>query len=114
MKKIFLLTILFLSLTSTLLAVDENTYIRFTADSIIVAHNFKGNPNAAELWTNEMQKRYPDFMNQDWESFERRLKKDEGLKRRVTSAILQNIRSRGYTANIVDLGGGATTVEIQD
>lgn len=114
MKKIILLTMIFLSIASTALAVDEATYVQFTADSIIAANDFKGNPNAADLWMQEMQARYPNFMDEDWEAFERRIQQDSALKDRVTNAVLQHITSQGYNASIVNLGGGATTVEIMD
>ena len=61
-----------------------------------------------------MHGKYPNFMNQDWQAFERRMQGDSALKDRVTNAILQYITAQGYNASIVDLGGGATTVEIMD
>ncbi len=114
MKKIIFYTILFLSLTSTLFAIDEDTYVRFAADSTIAAHKLKGNFNAMGLWTDEMKRKYPDFINQDWQSFEEKMAKDSALKNRVYNKILENIRAKGYNARILDLDGGNTTIEIED
>lgn len=114
MKKVIFYTILFLSLTSTVFAIDEDAYVQFVADSIITAHILKGNPNAMELWTDEMQKKYPNFMSQEWQAFEQKIVKDSVLKSRVYNKILENIISKGYNAHILDLGGGATTIEIED
>jgi len=114
MKKVILYTILFLSLTSIVFAVDEDTYVQFVADSVITAHRLKGNPNAMELWADEMLKKYPNFMSQEWQAFEEKIVKDSALKSRVYNKILENIISKGYNAHILDLGGGATTIEIED
>ena len=114
MKKVILYTLLFLSLTSIVFAIDEGTYVHFVADSIITAHRLKGSPKAMELWADEMQKRYPDFMSQDWQAFEEKITKDSILKNKVYNKILENIISKGYNAHILDLGGGATTIEIED
>ncbi len=114
MKKIIFYTILFLSLTSTLFAIDEDTYVQFAAHSTIIAYKVKGNFNARDLWADEMKMKYPDFMNQDWQSFEEKMAKDNALKNRVCNKILENIKAKGYDAHILNLGGGNTTIEIED
>ena len=112
MKKIVFCFLFFLFLSSTLFAINENTYVQFAADSIIIAHGLEGNPRAAELWMNEMRKKYPGFMGKDLQLFEAKIMKDSTLKSRIYSRILENIRSKGYNARIVDLGGGVTTIKI--
>lgn len=102
-----------LSSAADLFAVDEDTYVRFAADSVIIAHRVKGDPNAAEIWASEIRSKYPDLPTQDIQAFEARLKNDTALRDRVHNKVLENVRARGYKASIVDLGGGEAAIQIE-
>ncbi|MBL7068565.1 MAG: hypothetical protein ISS34_01730 [Candidatus Omnitrophica bacterium] len=113
MKKVILSLLVFIFLSgSPLLAIDEDGYIQFAADSIITLHGLKGNPNAMELWAKEMKSMHPGFMNQDLSLFEGELINDKDRKERIYGRILDTIRRKGYNARLVDLGSGLTTIDI--
>ena len=114
MKKVFLSALLLLSFAYPLFAMDEDTYVRFVSDSIVIAHNFKGRTDAANLWSAEIKKMYPAVPAQDVMSFEETLAGNSALKDKVYNRILENIRSKGHKAHISNLGTGSTSVEIED
>jgi len=115
MKRLILCAVIFVLLSvSPLLAIDEDAYVRFAADSIIALHKLKGNPNAMELWVKEIERTHPGFMEQDLAAFESGLINDKGRKETIYNRILEIIKDKGYNARLIDLGGGLTTVEILD
>jgi hypothetical protein len=113
MKKVLLSVFVLLSFAYSSFAMDEDTYVRFVADSIVIAHNFKGRADAARLWAEEIRKMYPAVPAQDIRSFEETLAGDSALKGKVYNRILENIRARGYKAHISNPGTGLTSVEIE-
>ena len=114
MKKVILSALVLLSFAYPLFAMDEGVYVRFVADSIVIAHKFKGRADAANLWSEEIKKMYPAVPAQDLISFEETLAGNSALKDTVYNRILENIRSRGHKAHISNLGTGSTSVEIED
>ena len=113
MERTIIFTMCFLSLCAPLFAIDEDTYIHFAVDSYIAIHQLKGNPQALELWAEQIQKKYPNCGNQDWLLFEERITKDNALKNRIYNAVLEQIKAQGYNARIVGLSSGNTTIEIE-
>ena len=95
-------------------AIDEDIYVRLTADSIIFAHKHRGNYKALNLWMDAMKGRYPEIATKEWRAFEEKLARDSTLKNRIYARIVDHIKAQGYNAKIVDLGGGRTTVEIEE
>jgi len=115
MKRIIFYILIFVLLTTRFVfAIDEKTYIKFTADSIMTAHKYKGDSKSMSRWIAEMQEKYPDFMSEDWESFEEEMIMDSKLKDRVYSKILKRIKRKGYKAHTVELSNGNTTITIED
>ncbi len=114
MKKTILSALMIFSFACSSFAMDEDAYVRFVADSIVVAHKFKGDPDAANRWAEEVKSTHPDVTAQDLTSYEGTLASDSVLKDKVYNRILEVVRARGYKAHISNLGTGATTVEIED
>jgi hypothetical protein len=113
MRIVLLCVVGMLLLTGTGIAIDEDTYVQFAADAIITAHTLKGKPRAMEIWSEEMAKKNLPFDSREWKAYEEGLAGDPALKKRVYERILENVKSRGHAARIVELGGG-TTIEILD
>ena len=114
MKKAVLSAAMILSLVCPLFAIDEDTYVQFVTDSIVIAHKYQGSPDAASLWSEEIRTMYPSITAQDVKPFEEALAGDGALKEKVYNRILEIVRSRGYKAHISNLGTGQTAVEIED
>ena len=115
MKRIVFYALIFVLLTARFVfAVDEKTYIKFAADSILAAHKYKGDSESMSRWIAEMQEKYPDFMSEDWESFEEKMIMDSRLKDRVYRKILRRVKRKGYKAHTVELSNGNTTITIED
>jgi len=110
--KYLLLFLIFFFLTSPLLAIDEESYVGFVADSTIAMHTLKDNPRGIEIWADQINDKYPDFEIQDLDAFETSLAQDPGLKSKVYKKIIKNIRSQGYSASLVETNEG-TIVEIE-
>ena len=112
MKKIPLVIFYILLITNFSFSMDEATYANIAADSVITAYKAKGSPNSMNLWMSQMKKKYPSFQGAEWQEFEGKLKSSPQLKKRVYNEILNQIRSKGYDARIVNLGEGKTIIEI--
>lgn len=114
MKTIFLSIAILISLVSFAYALDENTYVSLTADTIIAMHNYKSNIAGFNQWLNNMKARYPEFMGSQWRSFEASITNNVSEKNRVYGKILTAVKSKGYKAHISSFGSGSTAIEIID
>jgi hypothetical protein len=114
MKKIMLLVLLLSCIASSLFALDEETYVRLTAEAVISMHKFKGNAAGMSQWINQMQQQNPVFMSGEWQAYEQNIASDGASKGRIYERILNAVRSRGYNARLSSLGGGYTNIEIAD
>ena len=110
--KYVLFFLAFFLLASPLLAIDEESYIGFVADSTIAMHTLKDDPRGIEIWADQINSKYPDFDVQDLDAFETALAQDPELKKKIYKRILKNIRSQGYDPNLVETTEG-TIVEIK-
>ncbi len=104
--------ILFLTIASALYALDEETYARLSAETVIAAHQYKGNVPGMNQWISRTQQQYPVFMSGEWQTFERNLAANSANKSSVYTRILNIVRSKGYNARISSLGSGMTSIEI--
>lgn len=95
-------------------AVDEDTYVRLTADTVIAMHNYRGNIAEMSQWINTTRSQNPDFMGSEWQAFEASVAADAGNKQRVYNRILQNVQSKGHKARLSSFGSGSTAVEIDN
>ena len=114
MRVLFFCIVLFVCFASTLLALDEDSYVRLTAQTVIAAHKFRGNAEGMGQWLTKMRQQYPEFMGEGWQSFEREIARDGSNKGRVYNRILEEVKSKGYNARISNLGEGSTAIEILD
>ncbi len=114
MKKILLTGVIFMSLASIVLALDEETYVRLTAETVIAAHKFKGNVAGMNQWLSQTQQQNPVFMSGEWQAYEQSIAADSQNKGRIYERILNAVRSKGYNARISSFGGGYTNIDIMD
>lgn len=94
------------------LPVDEDTYVRYAADSIITMHKHKGNPKAMELWIEEMEANYPESMGPEWQAFGAEMSSDKIMRDRIYEKIIEALKVKGFNSRIVDIGGGNKNIEI--
>lgn len=114
MIRVFILAFLLLSfLTSPSFALDEDTYVRLTAETVIAAHNFKGDVAGMNQWLSQTQEQNAVFMSGEWQSYEQNIVSDSANKGRIYNRILEVVRSKGYKARISNLSGGYTNIEIE-
>jgi len=114
MKRVLICAILLLSFTPPLFAIDEETYVRLTAETVIAAHKYKGDIDGMKQWLSQTERQYPVFMSGEWQSYEESITADSANKGRIYNRILDYVRSKGYNAHISSLGGGYTNIEIEN
>lgn len=100
-------------LTSPLWAIDEESYVGFVADSTIAMHTLKNNHEGIEIWADQINDKYPNFLIEDLDTFETSLSQNPTLKNKIYKKILKNIRAQGYKATLVETADGTTIVEIK-
>ncbi|MBN3038462.1 MAG: hypothetical protein JW869_03485 [Candidatus Omnitrophica bacterium] len=114
MKRMLFCLFLLLICSGPASAIDEDTYVNFVVDSTITMYELKGRSEGTSLWAEEMEKKYPNFMAEDWKTMEERLDKDPQLRDTLYGRIITNIRSQGYNAQLKELENGKTTIEIRE
>lgn len=114
MKRAALCIILFLPLAQPLFAMDEDAYVSFVADSVIIAHKHKGDPGAQKQWAREIAAQHPGVTAQDIKLFEAELAGDARRKERVYGRILENLKSKKHKAHMEHIDTGSTKVVIED